>query len=150
TRVAAAVGTRVVQEQQEQLMASAWEQLGEIEKVNQRLRQAQLSRAVNAVYHAKNFSRFSGETFLKIIGSAHSSVVLSGRPPNRPPPAPPVKTLLTQKLAATYVPSNAVSAPLRRMARPRGAINQPYARSGAAGVGSLITHFNRVNIQGAF
>src|SRR5215468_3924519 len=148
-RVAAAAGTQVVQEQQERLMASAWEQLGEIEKINQRLRQAQLSRAVNAVYHAKNFSRFSGETFLKIVAPAQSRVVLSERPANLPPTASPVKTLLTQKIAATYVPSNAVSAPLRRMARPRGAINQPYARSGAAGVGSLITHFNRVNIQGA-
>lgn len=148
TRVAAAAGTQVVQQEQEQLMASAWEQLGEIEKINQRLRQAQLSRAVNAVYHAKNFSRFSGETFLKIVAPAQSRVVLSERPANLPPTAPPVKTLLTQKIAATFMPSSAVSAPLRRLARPRGVINQPYARTGAVGIGSLISHFNNVSIFG--
>ena len=32
-------------------MASAWEQLGGIEQVNHRLRQAQLSRAVNDKYY---------------------------------------------------------------------------------------------------
>src|SRR5262249_35276213 len=51
TRVAAGMGTRVIQDQQEQLMASAWEQLGDIQKINQRMRQAQLSRAVNDRYH---------------------------------------------------------------------------------------------------
>src|SRR4029079_8238162 len=39
-RAAASFGTRVVQEQQEHLMASAWEQVGEIERVNQAKRQA--------------------------------------------------------------------------------------------------------------
>ena len=39
-------------------MASAWEQLGDIERVNQRLRQAQLSRAVNNIYYAKTFNVF--------------------------------------------------------------------------------------------
>ena len=49
-RAVAALGTQVVQTQQEQLMASAWEQLGEIERINQMRRQAQLGRAVNGVY----------------------------------------------------------------------------------------------------
>ena len=56
SRVVAALGTRVVQTEQEQLMASAWEQLGEIQRINQMRRQAQLGRAVNAVYHTKHFT----------------------------------------------------------------------------------------------
>ena len=46
-RVVAALGTRVIQEQQEELMAEAWEQAGEIAQVNQRLRQMQLSLAIS-------------------------------------------------------------------------------------------------------
>src|SRR5205823_14105680 len=53
TRVAAGMGTRVIQDQQEQLMASAWEQLGDVQKINQRMRQDQLSRAVNDKYHVR-------------------------------------------------------------------------------------------------
>ncbi|MBS1132494.1 MAG: uncharacterized protein H6R16_3496, partial [Proteobacteria bacterium] len=69
-RAVAALGTKVVQTQQEQLMASAWEQLGEIERINQVRRQAQLGRAVNAVYYARHFTRFSEETLLKVVASA--------------------------------------------------------------------------------
>ena len=66
-RAIAALGTQVVQTQQEQLMASAWEQLGEIERINQMRRQAQLGRAVNGVYHTRHFTRFSDETLLKVV-----------------------------------------------------------------------------------
>ena len=45
-RSVAAFGTRVVQEHQEALMASAWEQAGELQRANQRMRQLQLSMAV--------------------------------------------------------------------------------------------------------
>ena len=75
-RAVAALGTQVVQTQQEDLMASAWEQLGEIDRINQLRRQAQLARAVNGVYYTKHFSRFSDETLLKVFGAAQSRVVV--------------------------------------------------------------------------
>ena len=53
-RTAAALGTQVVQEHQEALMASAWEQAAEIQPVNQRLRQLQLSMAVGESLHARH------------------------------------------------------------------------------------------------
>jgi hypothetical protein len=127
-RATAGAGTEVVRKEQESLMASAWEQLGDIEKINQRMRQAQLGRAVNNVYHAKTFSRFSEQTFLKIVAPAHSRIVLAD------------KTRLSQKLESV-VPSSAVSAPLRRLTRPRGAVNRQFARAGKPGVGFML--FNR-------
>src|SRR5262249_13444991 len=72
----AALGTAVIQSEQEQLMAAAWEQLGEIQRINQMRRQAQLGRAVNAVYHAKHFSRFSEETLLKVVAPAQSRLLV--------------------------------------------------------------------------
>jgi hypothetical protein len=45
-RVAAAAGTQVVQQKQEDLMASAWEQVAGIREANQQLRAAQVARAV--------------------------------------------------------------------------------------------------------
>jgi hypothetical protein len=143
-RVTAGVGTEVIQREQESLMTSAWEQLGELDKVNQRLRQAQLSRAVNNVYHAKTFSRFSEEAFLKIVAPAKSRVVLEESPTGQPSAAPPVKMLLAQRLAASVVPSNTVSASLRRITRPRGAINRQYAQAGVQGARAMIRQFNQL------
>lgn len=50
-RAIAALGTRVVQEHQEELVAAAWEQAARLAEVNQALRQAQLGRTVDqAIY----------------------------------------------------------------------------------------------------
>ena len=59
-------------------MASAWEQLGEIERVNQLRRQAQLGRAVNGVYPRTAFSSvFPEETLLKVVAPAQSRLVVA-------------------------------------------------------------------------
>src|ERR1044072_2849148 len=99
-RATAAMGTQVIQQQQEQLMASAWEQLGDIEKINQRLRQAQLSRAVNTKYYSRTFSQMPEESFLKLIAPARSRVTLNEEMPNRPG----VRPLLAQKLSGARLP----------------------------------------------
>jgi hypothetical protein len=140
-RVAAGLGTQVVQSQQEQLMASAWAQLGDIQKINQRKRQAQLSRAVNDRIHAKTFSRFSEETLLKVVAPAQSRVLLEERPPNQPA-APPVITPLIGKIGTSVVPSSVVSAPMRKLLRPRGAINRQFAQAQATGAVAMIAFFN--------
>ena len=44
-RAVAGIGAQIVQDQQDHFMASAWEQVGEIEKANQALRQAQMARS---------------------------------------------------------------------------------------------------------
>lgn len=135
-RVVAAMGTQVVQDQQEQLMAAAWEQLGEIEKINQRLRQAQLSRSVNQKYHRKAFTNFSPEAFLSIVSPAQSSLVIPGAAPEQP------RLLLVQKLARSAVPVSAVSSPLRKLSRPRGTINRQLSKAGTATVQGMFKVFN--------
>lgn len=139
-RAVAAIGTQVVQEQQEQLMASAWEQLGDIEKINQRLRQAQLSRAVNTKYFSKTFSRLPEDSFLKLVAPAKSHIVLDEHLSNQPG----VKMRLAQKLAASTVPQTAVSAAVRKLTRPRSTMNKEFALAGVAGVGTLFQVFGHV------
>ncbi len=140
-RVLAGAGAEVVRKEQESLMASAWDQLGEIEKINQRLRQAQLSRSVNHRYHVKIFSRLSEETLLKILAPAQSRIVVDESPAGQPATARPV--LLSQKLAASGVPTNTVSAGLRRLARPRGAINRRFERTVGTRVPGLVKVFKQ-------
>ncbi|MBK7355307.1 hypothetical protein [Propionivibrio sp.] len=52
-RVAAALGTRVVQQRQEELMAACWEQVGEILRANQILRQGELAVVASGRVYAR-------------------------------------------------------------------------------------------------
>jgi hypothetical protein len=140
-RVVAGLGTQVVQRFQEPLMASAWAQIGDIQKINQRQRQAQLSRAVNDRLLDKTFRRLPEEAFLRVVAPAWSRIVLEERPPNDPN-APPTLTRLIVKIESSPVPSSVVSAPLRRMLRPRGAINRPYRQAQTLGSTEFLPIFN--------
>jgi hypothetical protein len=125
-RAAAALGTAVVQAQQEQLMAAAWEQLGEIERLNQMRRQAQLGRAVNGVYHAKNFGRFSAEELLNVAASAQARLVVAG--------TATTAALLSRTIAQSALPDRAVSAPLRRLSSPRGVLSARFRTTSASSI----------------
>ncbi len=121
-RAVAALGTQVVQTQQEELMASAWEQLGEIDRINQLRRQAQLARAVNTVYHTKHFSRFSDETLLKVFGTAQSRVLVETTGVNHVT----TRALLSQMISQSVIPDRLVSAPMRRLTSPRNRVSARF------------------------
>ena len=130
-RAIAALGTQVVQAQQEQLMASAWEQLGEAPRLNQIRRQAQLGRAVNRAYHARHFANFSEETLLKVLAPAQSRLVVE------PIRDGEQRALLSQTISAA-VPFSAISVPMRRLASPRSVISSRFtAKVGAPPMGII-------------
>lgn len=145
-RVIAGLGTRVVQSQQEELMASAWEQMGEIERANQRLRQEQLSFTINTVLHVKHFSRLKEDALLQMAAPAQARIVWADPPSNG---APPKMLSFQQRIANGIVPAAAVGAATRRLTRARGAISRRVAVQGLPGGlrmgGSFISKLNRLN-----
>lgn len=143
-RAVAALGTQVVQTQQEQLMASAWEQLGEIDRINQLRRQGQFGRAVNAVYYTKHFKRFSPEMVLKIAASAQARVVVAMNGA-----AGTTRALLATRISASAMPDRAISAPLRRLASPRNVINVRF-RSDTVQPVSIVSKLNTFTPLAAF
>jgi hypothetical protein len=114
-RVAAGLGTLVVQENQEQLMAAAWEQVDEIERTNQILRQTQLARAASITIYQGHIKQMSPEKLFTITIPV-SSHVMMGKQPNS-------STILHQA-KQSILPRGTVSSQFRRMTRPRG----PLAR----------------------
>ena len=72
-RVAAALGTQVVQERQDQLMERAWQQVGEIERANQALRQAQMARSAGVSMHTRHLSGLSPEAIVQITEPVHAA-----------------------------------------------------------------------------
>ena len=96
-------------------MASAWEQLGEIDRINQLRRQAQLARAVNDVYYTKHFSRFSEETLVEGVWRRS----ISSRRGNHRRNNVTTRALLSQTISQSVIPDRVVSAPMRRLTSPR-------------------------------
>jgi hypothetical protein len=118
-RVVAALGTRVIQQQQEELMASAWEQAGEIARVNQRLRQMQLSLAINSRLHARHVARMDDDdTLWRFAAPAQARLVLPASTPGTAP------MTMSAMLAASSTPQVTLSAAMRRLSRPGGAISR--------------------------
>ena len=133
-RAVAGFGTRVVQHHQEALMASAWAQAGELARVNQYLRQCQLASAAVGSLHARHFMRMAPEAGLQVFAPAHARLARS-IDPSRPSP-------LAERLRDTGLSRAAFDPALRRLARPRGAVNRRVLRtvgvpSGAVETGPL-------------
>jgi len=114
-RAVAHLGTRVVQEQQDALMASAWDQAGQLAKVNQLLRQAQLGWRVALSLHSRHISQMNAAVGLQVLAPAQPRMLLRGG-------------VLANVLADTGLEPSAYSTALRRVARPRGAVNRRVQR----------------------
>ncbi len=114
-RVAAAIGARIVQLQQEQLVAAAWSQAGELQAANQLLLQKQLGREVSSSVYDKRLLAASSPTQQQITAPlvVPQSAPAGGAPvsiaPVRPTPIAPNPTV-----------DAVLSAPFRRITRPLG------------------------------
>ena len=120
-RVVAALGTRVIQEHQEELMAEAWDQAGEIAKVNQRLRQMQLSLAITSRLHVRHVQRMDDDDTLWRFASPAQSRLVMAAPANTAP------VTMRSMLVASSTPTVVTSPAMRRLARPAGVISRRAA-----------------------
>ncbi|WP_127995698.1 hypothetical protein [Piscinibacter defluvii] len=129
-RVAAGLGTRVVQAQQDELVAQAWAQAGEMAAVNQRLRQLQLAGAVGTRLlqrHVRPFTQGAAgqdDMLWRLAAPARAQLRL----PDPQDPAPGATASMRALIARTNASDATLSAPLRRLTRPRGALARRSAR----------------------
>lgn len=131
-RAVAALGTRVVQEHQEALMASAWEQAADLAAANQRLRQLQLSMAAGESLHARHFSKLPAERMLRVAapafgrlrGSPDAAALAAG---GGSPLAAALPPSLLDEQAASFLPIGANQPAMRRIGRLRGALTRRAA-----------------------
>jgi hypothetical protein len=137
-RAAAGLGTLVVQDQQEQLMASAWEQLGTVGHEQRVINQRELGREVLNKVHA-GLARLSPERFLHVTGPlqarvriAPTAVIFSGQPP--------ITTAATarEQIRRSELPVAVASAPFRRVTRPLGPLVRRATTANTAVSGGTI------------
>ena len=135
-----ASGTRVVQEHQEALMAAAWEQAADLQRANQRMRQLQLSLAVNASLHTRHLMALDDEAVLRVGAPAFGRL----RPLR---PAPRRARRWSRASTASALPPKATSAAMRRIGRERGPITRRVATQGGTR-SATTTWVARLNTDG--
>ncbi|MFF0174176.1 DUF3892 domain-containing protein [Micromonospora profundi] len=148
-RIAAALGTRVVREQQEELMAAAWEQAAEVQRANEAIRQAQLAAEVSRSTYERRIAGPAAAALARSGTDAASAgrLALGGPlPPGRllqvsgavldaVTVTPRAKRLISGELLRNPTATAALSAAFRRMTRPDGPLAR---RAGADALDSVV------------
>lgn len=116
-RVAAQLGTLVVQRHQEALVASAWMQAAELRAVNQVLRHAEFGCAVVTSLHSRHLATMAPDAGLQVLSPALPRLVRS-----------PAAAAFGVMLSGAQLPASAFGTSLRRITRPQGALNRRLAR----------------------
>lgn len=118
-RIAAALGTQVVRQDQEALMASAWQQAEALRRANLERRRHQLAVATRTAIYTKQVSRLDKDVVLQVAGNSMKRMTAG---------AAGTKTAATQVWSSAF-PAFADPV-LRRVARPRGPLNRRVLPSG--------------------
>lgn len=136
-RVPAHFGTRVVQENQENYMQAAWEQIGDVLKANRQIRFGQFSIASGVALYNKHFIVANNKDTSKIMlltAPLQKRIIHNG-------------LTVFQNVKQSVIPASILSAPMRRIIRPRGRLitrierNLPDARP-AIKLENLVTKIN--------
>jgi len=115
-RIAAGLGTKVVQDRQEDLMTAVWAQFGEIQKANQLLRHAQLAVAASERVVARHFAPLPDADLLALTGPAFGRMLVS--------PGRTVRRAVVESCA----PLIGFSGAFRRVVRTRGPLGRRLTR----------------------
>jgi hypothetical protein len=138
-RVAAGFGTRVVQDQQEEYMKSAWEQLGDVLEAQRRIRLAQLAKEISWIWyerHLKRLAATSPERAFAMTALVHSRVLTNG-------------VTVRREVQQSMVPRAVMTAPVRRVLRPRARLVRSLPFENTAAVNQLLTRINEGEVHPA-
>ncbi|HSM88045.1 MAG TPA: hypothetical protein VLT16_17960 [Candidatus Limnocylindrales bacterium] len=103
-RVAAGFGTEVVQENDEQYMNAAWQQIGDVLEANNRIRLAQMAKAAALSWHKRHIVSLSSERVFLLTAPVHRRVLTEG-------------ITVAAQVSSSVVPAAVTSAPFRKVTR---------------------------------
>ena len=109
-RIAAGLGTRVIQDQQEPLMDAAWAQVGQLLEAQQRIRFGQLGVRVSQVWHTRHVAPLLArdqQKGLMLVAPLNARILSTG-------------ATVSHALGRSVVQPTFTSTAFRRAIRPRG------------------------------
>lgn len=116
-RVAAGFGTAVVQDNQEEYMAAAWNQIGEVLEANRRIRLGQLAREVAGSLHRRHLAAqlaADPARVLALTAPVHARVLHEG-------------ATVSHSVARSLVAAGPLGVAMRRQLRPGGRLVRAVA-----------------------
>ena len=128
-RVTAALGTQVVQRDQEQLMAAAWEQLEAVQAANQARRLRQLAQATRDTILANKMRYLPEDKLLQVTAPAHTRLQATASMSGSGIATFFAQMQMQRSTSSAPLLDNARDlrgTALRRITRPRGAINRRF------------------------
>jgi len=111
-RVPAHFGTRVIQENQEDFMQSAWEQIGDVLKANRQIRFGQFSIAASTALYNKHLiqaDKVSSSKLMLFTAPLQKRVMFDG-------------STVFHNVRQSIVPNTVMTTPMRKLVRPRGTL----------------------------
>jgi hypothetical protein len=119
-RAAAGLGVEVIQRRQDELVERAWQQVGEVERANRRLRHAELAAAASEAVFDKHFARDDSDRVLRLTAAAHRRML-----------APAGTATLHAEVKASQVPGAVMIGTFKRVTRPQQKVIRQLAGSGS-------------------
>jgi hypothetical protein len=138
-RVPAGFGTKIIQENQERYMKAAWDQVGAVLEANKRIRAGQVARETSWVWyegHLKPIKDRRKGQWLTLSAPLHARVLDRG-------------LTVSHRIARSTVPAAALSAPMRKVTRPRGRIVRRLPFTPAISTHNLVTRLNHEEVSPA-
>jgi hypothetical protein len=138
-RVAAGFGTKVIQDKQEEYMAAAWGQVGEILEANRKIRLAQLAKQASRVFydkHIKPINKKNAETTMALTSPVQKRILAQG-------------VTVYHQINSSRVPYAVVSTPMRRAIRPRSRMMRSLSFTDKIQPQNLISRINKEEVYPA-
>jgi hypothetical protein len=133
-RVAAGLGTKVIQTNQEEYMNAAWEQVGKIIEANNKILFTQLATEVSFFFFQKHVLPLRQDKLFQFTAPVHKRVVLQG-------------LTVYKYVDDSTIPYAAVSAGFRTVIRPRGKLMKQLSFTRKITAGNILTRINNGEVQ---
>jgi hypothetical protein len=115
-RVAAAYGTLVVQKNQEEFMARAWKQYGEVLEANGLRLRGQLFREILTAMDNKHFRNLTAERTLAVTGPMHARMLEPGE----------TRLTVLGRIQSSVLPAATTRPAMRRILRDDGPVSRRF------------------------
>lgn len=155
-RSGAGFGTSVVQDNQEDYMTAAWDQVGEVLESNKRIKYAQLAKEVSfKLYqaHLKPASESRPEQWLAVSAPLHARVTTSAvggaATTGVGAGAAARRVTVRHHIAGSRVPRAALSTGMRKQLRPRGPLARRLPFDDNARPTNIVTRINEGAVSAA-
>lgn len=138
-RTAAGFGTAVVQENQENYMEAAWQQVGRVLEANQKIRYAHMAQFTSQVWHARELTAINQsapERFVALVTPVQRRVVAQG-------------FTLHHHVQQSTLAAPLLAKTMRQALRPRGRVAQLVGFDAGRHRGNLLARANRGEVSAA-